>query len=166
MHRTASLRFLIITGPLSTLVHCLGSFLTAGVRRIVLSSCIILLESLCSRYALFKNSLKASRTTGWEQQLSNKKTCHPYTGRNILPPSLSIYLQLYSPLLGLGLFFSLLILYTISRTPLTRDQPFARSLYLYTGQHKHRINAQRHPCFEWDSNPRSEYLSGRRWFMP
>jgi hypothetical protein len=26
--------------------------------------------------------------------------------------------------------------------------------YLHTGQHKHRINAHRHPCLEWDSNPR------------
>jgi hypothetical protein len=28
--------------------------------------------------------------------------------------------------------------------------------YLHTGQHKHRINAHGHPCFEWDSNPRSQ----------
>jgi hypothetical protein len=25
--------------------------------------------------------------------------------------------------------------------------------YLYTEQHKHRINAHRHPYLEWDSNP-------------
>jgi hypothetical protein len=41
---------------------------------------------------------------------------------------LSIYLMLYSPLLDLGHFFSFLILYTVGRTPWTRDQPIARPL--------------------------------------
>jgi hypothetical protein len=27
---------------------------------------------------------------------------------------------------------------------------------LHTGQHKHRINADRHQCLEWDSTPRSQ----------
>jgi hypothetical protein len=26
----------------------------------------------------------------------------------------------------------------------------------YTGQHSHTINADRHSCLEWDSNPRSQ----------
>jgi hypothetical protein len=38
--------------------------------------------------------------------------------------------------------------------------------YLHTGEHKHRINAHRHPCLEWDSNPRSQRSSERRQFMP
>jgi hypothetical protein len=38
--------------------------------------------------------------------------------------------------------------------------------YLHTEQQKHRINAGRHPCLEWDSNPRSQGPSGRRRFMP
>jgi hypothetical protein len=38
----------------------------------------------------------------------------------------SIYLWLYSPLLNLGHFFSLLMLYTVSRTSWMRDQPFTR----------------------------------------
>jgi hypothetical protein len=38
--------------------------------------------------------------------------------------------------------------------------------YLYTGQHRHKINAHRHQCVEWDSNPLSQCLSGRRWFVP
>jgi hypothetical protein len=33
--------------------------------------------------------------------------------------------------------------------------------YLHTEQHKYRINAHRHPCLEWDSNPRSQCWSGR-----
>jgi hypothetical protein len=32
--------------------------------------------------------------------------------------------------------------------------------------HKHRINADKHPCLEWDSNPRSQCSRGRRQFMP
>jgi hypothetical protein len=30
--------------------------------------------------------------------------------------------------------------------------------------HKHRINKEKHPCFEWDSNPWSQRSSGRRQF--
>jgi hypothetical protein len=40
----------------------------------------------------------------------------------------SIYLWLYSPLLGFGRFFSFFIFYTVSRTPLTGDQPIPRPL--------------------------------------
>jgi hypothetical protein len=36
----------------------------------------------------------------------------------------------------------------------------------HKGQHKHRINAHRHPCAKWGSNPWSQCLSGRRQFMP
>jgi hypothetical protein len=39
-----------------------------------------------------------------------------------------IYLWLYSPLLGLGRFFSFLIFYTVGRSPWTGDQPVARPL--------------------------------------
>jgi hypothetical protein len=33
-------------------------------------------------------------------------------------------------------------------------------------QHRHGINADKHPCVEWDSNPRSQRSSERRQFMP
>jgi hypothetical protein len=68
----------------------------------------------------------------------------------------TLSLWLYSPL-NISRFFSFLILYTDGRTPCIGDQPVA---------HKHRINAQRHPYLEWDSNPRSQYSSGRIRFMP
>jgi hypothetical protein len=35
----------------------------------------------------------------------------------------------------------------------------------YTGQHKHRKNEDKPPYIEWDSNPRSQWFSGRRQFM-
>jgi hypothetical protein len=38
--------------------------------------------------------------------------------------------------------------------------------YLHTEQHENRTNAHRHPCFEWDSKPRSQCSSERRQFMP
>jgi hypothetical protein len=75
----------------------------------------------------------------------------------------SINLWLYSPLLELGRFFSLLILYKVGRTSWAVDKPVARPLP--TRQHKHRINLDIHPCLMWDSNPRSQCLSGRRPFM-
>jgi hypothetical protein len=40
------------------------------------------------------------------------------------------------------------------------DQPITGSLL------EHRINARRHPCLEWDSNPRSQRSSERRQFIP
>jgi hypothetical protein len=34
------------------------------------------------------------------------------------------------------------------------------------GRYRHRINEQRHPCLEWESNPLSQRSSGPRRFMP
>jgi hypothetical protein len=62
---------------------------------------------------------------------------------------------------GLGHFFSFFILYTVGRTPLTGDQPVARPLPTHR-----TINEHKHPCLEWDSNPRSQCSRGRRQFMP
>jgi hypothetical protein len=44
---------------------------------------------------------------------------------------LSDCLSVYSPLLGLGRFFSFLIFYTVGRVPWTGDQPIARPLPAY-----------------------------------
>jgi hypothetical protein len=41
-----------------------------------------------------------------------------------------------------------------------RGISLSQVLYIHREQHEHRINSHRHPCFEWDSNPRSECLSG------
>jgi hypothetical protein len=45
--------------------------------------------------------------------------------------SWTIYLWLYSPLLGLGLYFSFLLLYTFGRTRWTGDQPVSRPLPIH-----------------------------------
>jgi hypothetical protein len=73
--------------------------------------------------------------------------------------SISVCLSIYGfPVLLLDLdgFFSFLILYTVDRTTWTGDQPAARPLLT------HRMNTHRHPCLEWDSNPRSQHSSQRR----
>jgi hypothetical protein len=46
---------------------------------------------------------------------------------------------------------------TVGRTPWTAIST-SQGLYL----HKHRINADRHPCLQWDSDPRSQCSSERR----
>jgi hypothetical protein len=45
---------------------------------------------------------------------------------------------------------------------LGREISLSQGRYLNTGQHKHRIKTHRHPCLEWDSNPRSQRSSQRR----
>jgi hypothetical protein len=75
---------------------------------------------------------------------------------------LSMALQ---PSVGPWPLFSFLILRQLVRLLGWEISP-SQGLYLYTEQHKHRINANRHPCLEWDSNPRSQCSSGRRQFMP
>jgi hypothetical protein len=73
-------------------------------------------------------------------------------------------ISFYSPL-ELHPFFSLLI-YTQPVRLLVRGINPSQGRYLHTEQHKHRINVHRHPCLEWDSNPRSQCSSGRKRFMP
>jgi hypothetical protein len=53
-------------------------------------------------------------------------------------------------LLGLDRFCSSLI-YTQSVGLLGREISPSQGRYLHAEQHKHRINAHRHPCLEWDS---------------
>jgi hypothetical protein len=79
--------------------------------------------------------------------------------------NLYLFIRLYSLLLDLGRFFIFLIP-TQSAGLLGGGISPSQGLYLHTEQHKHKINARRYPCVEWDSNPRSPSLSERRQFMP
>jgi hypothetical protein len=73
---------------------------------------------------------------------------------------LLLLLCLYGPLLSLGPFFSFLILYTVARTPLTNVQPVVRPLPTHrTTQTQNKRTKYRHPCPEWDYNPRSHRSS-------
>jgi hypothetical protein len=62
-----------------------------------------------------------------------------------------IHQWLYSPLLGPGLFFSVVIFfYTDGRTPWTSDQPAVKPLPTHrTAQTQNKL-AHRHSCPEWD----------------
>jgi hypothetical protein len=72
-----------------------------------------------------------------------------------------LLLWLYSTLLDLGRFFSLLV-YTQSVGLLGRGISASQGRYLRTEQHKHRINVHRHPYLKLDSNPRSKRSSEQR----
>jgi hypothetical protein len=52
-----------------------------------------------------------------------------------------IHVWFYSPLLGPGLFFTVVIIFTQTARLLRRVISPSQGRYLYTGQHKHRINA-------------------------
>jgi hypothetical protein len=67
------------------------------------------------------NCVRASTYERWRNMEESKELLFPQTHRQ----KTSLSLWLCSPL-DLGLFFSFLILYTISRTPWTGDQPVAR----------------------------------------
>jgi hypothetical protein len=71
---------------------------------------------------------------------------------------------LYSPC-GPWLLFHFLIC-TVSVGLLGWGISLSQGHYLHAEQCKHRINAHRHPCLEWDSNLRFQRFSERRRFMP
>jgi hypothetical protein len=64
----------------------------------------------------------------------------------------------------LGRVFSFLI-HTQSVGLLGRWISPSQGPFLYTEQQEHRINAHRHPCLDWDSNPRSQCSRGRRRYL-
>jgi hypothetical protein len=71
---------------------------------------------------------------------------------------LSVYLFMaLQPFVEPWPFFQLLKLYTVGRTPWTGNQPVARPLPAHWRAH-------RRLCLKWDSNPRSQCLSGRSQF--
>jgi hypothetical protein len=85
--------------------------------------------------------------------------------------SFHIYLLSYISVCGstgvvdLGRLFSLLI-YTQSVGLLGRgDQPVARPLPTHRTTQTQNKRTHRHPCLEWDSNPRSQCSRRRRRFM-
>jgi hypothetical protein len=79
---------------------------------------------------------------------------------------LSIYLYGSTALFPALAAFSVSWFFTQSVEPLGWEISPSQGRYLHTGQHKHRINAHRHSCLKWNSNSRSQRLSGRRQFMP
>jgi hypothetical protein len=86
----------------------------------------------------------------------------------LIQSCLSIYLSIYG---STALFWTLDAFwdfwsFTQSVGILRRRISPSQGRYLHTGQHKHRINAHRHPYLKWDSKPGYQRSSGRRHFMP
>jgi hypothetical protein len=74
-----------------------------------------------------------------------------------------IIIMALQPFVGPWPLFHFLILYTIGRTPWTGYQPLAKALSTHrTTQTQNKYTQYRHPCFEWNSNPRSQRSSERR----
>jgi hypothetical protein len=83
----------------------------------------------------------------------NSKINNSTLGHRFNSIYLSIYLWLYSPCESWRLFEFLI--HTQPVELLGRGISPSQGRYLHTEPYKHRINAHRHPCLEWDSNPRS-----------
>jgi hypothetical protein len=111
------------------------------------------------RYGKFVKVWKLLSINSWAQK-------HNTTMRSLsVWKRHSISIWFYSRPLGPGCYSSILI-NTLSIGLLGRGISSSQGRHLHTGQHKHRKNAHRHPCLEWDWNPRSELSSGWRRFIP
>jgi hypothetical protein len=80
---------------------------------------------------------------------------HNHHGRYYTIKYSFIHQLFYGPLLRPGLFFSFVVIFTQTVGLLGRVISTSQGRYLHTGQHKH-------PCLEWDSNPRYQRSSKRR----
>jgi hypothetical protein len=118
-------------------------------------------DSNTAPFSLAKSSTRSERC---DWRLSGRSSVGLYFV-TIISIYLSIYLWLYSLLLGLGCFFIFLI-FTQAVGLLGWGISPSQGRWLYTGQHKHRINVNRHPYLKGDSNPWPQCSSGRRRFMP
>jgi hypothetical protein len=124
---------------------------------------------------MFLRNISGLSATTW-RCIPDDRTLHNHSCENFksytnlhsisVSLSLSIYLWPYSHLLDVGHFFSFLILYTVGRTPWTRDQPVARPLPTHRTTQTQNKRTHRHPCLECVSNPRSQRSSERRELMP
>jgi hypothetical protein len=97
-----------------------------------------------------------SRTTCFSMRVPSSDPVFSYNYSSFINTSVSL-----QPFVGPWPLFQFLNFYTVERG--ISPSP---GRYLHIAQHKHRINAHRHPSLKRDSNPRSQCLSGRRQFMP
>jgi hypothetical protein len=72
-------------------------------------------------------------------------------------PNIVIFIQqwLYRPFVGPWPLIQFCNHFSQTVGLLARVTSPSQGRYLSTGQHKHRINAHKHPCPEWDSSPRA-----------
>jgi hypothetical protein len=96
--------------------------------------------------------------------ITNKEAEKPLFNFHLSSSSSTFRFRPFS-LFAIRINLDLWILQTVGMFPWASDQLCSKAA-AYIGQHKHRMNAHRHPCLELDSNTRSQYLSGRRHYMP
>jgi hypothetical protein len=84
---------------------------------------------------------------------------------NYMSSYLFIYLWFYSPLLDVGRF-SVSLSFAQSVGPLEEGAARHKAATYTQNNTKHSINAHRHSCFEWDSNPRPPSSNEGRQFIP
>jgi hypothetical protein len=78
----------------------------------------------------------------------------------------SVYLLMALQPLWTLVAFSVFLINTHSVGLLGRGISSRKAATYRQNNTKYRINAHRHPCLEWDSNPRSQRSSERRQLMP
>jgi hypothetical protein len=144
---------------------------TIRILLLILRSFLYQCYSACEGQAISKDTRELNYISLWLRTTCTHRR-HQKSGATFLLELIIIIIiiiiiLLYIPLLGLGRFFSFLILYRVGRTPWTGDQPVARPLPTHrTTQTQNKRTQYRHPCLEWDSNPRSQRSSEWRQFMP
>jgi hypothetical protein len=112
------------------------------------------------------------RRTGWKYRKLPLRDWYSPTSVVKLSLTLKLYQTIHSfinssaALCWAVAAFSVSYSYTQTVGHLGRGISPSQGRYLHTGQHKHRINADRHPRLEWDSNPQSQCSNGTRQFMP
>jgi hypothetical protein len=108
-----------------------GSCLRSTVRCYALMCVGLIVREICSPFLFFVLSFNTLKP---EIHLNNILISSPYlpeSTQNWLSSSSSSSSWLYTSFLGLGRFFSFLILYTAGSTPWMGDEPVARPLRTY-----------------------------------
>jgi hypothetical protein len=93
--------------------------------------------------------------------LLNAKSLRPSLGvRNeVKQPRITKYLQLYSHLVGHWPLFQFFDPIHSRKVSFDEGSAPSQGRYLRTEQHRHRINAHKYPCLEWDSNQQPQFPS-------
>jgi hypothetical protein len=89
------------------------------------------------------NGIRSSVCKFWATYLCSGVVC--WAPSNHLSSFILIHQWLYSPLLGPSLLFSFVIFFIQTVLLLGGGISPSQGRYLHTGQHKHRINADKHP---------------------
>jgi hypothetical protein len=123
-----------------------------------------------SIYCQLFQSLDPTSLSEWEslcQWILRHCWIHPFFVSSVLILTKHLHHQwLSSPLLGPGLFFSVVIIFAQTIGLLRRVICSSQGRYLHKTKQTQNKCTHRHPCLEWDSNSRSQCSSEWRYFVP